>query len=57
MDYVRAVPRMIASWINGPFTALSTDGLGMSKRRTDLRAPFKVEFASFADGARRMTAS
>ena len=56
-DYVRALPRMIASWINGPFTALGTDGFGMSERRSDLRAHFEVAAASIADAARKMTAS
>ena len=56
-DYVRALPRMIASWINGPFTALGTDGFGMSERRSDLRAHFKVDAASIADAARKLTAS
>ena len=56
-DYVRALPRMIASWITGPFTALGTDGFGMSERRSDLRAHFKVDAASIADVARRLTAS
>ena len=53
-DYVRALPRMIASWINGPFTALGTDGFGKSERRSDLRAHFKVDAASIADAARRL---
>lgn len=56
-DYVRALPRMIASWINGPFTALGTDGFGMSERRSDLRAHFKVDAASIADAARKRTVS
>ena len=56
-DYVRALPRMIASWIVGPFTALGTDGFGMSERRSDLRAHFKVDVASIADAARKMAAS
>ena len=53
-DYVRTLPRMIASWINGPFTALGTDGFGMSERRSDLRAHFKVDAASIADAARKL---
>ena len=56
-DYVRALPRMIASWMNGPFTVLGTDGFGMSERRSDLRAHFKVDGASIADAARKLTAS
>ena len=56
-DYVRALPRMIGSWMNGPFAALGTDGFGMSERRSDLRAHFKVDAASIADAARKLTAS
>ena len=56
-DYVRALPRMIASWMNGPFTVLGTDGFGMSELRSDIRAHFKVDGASIADAARKMTAS
>ena len=51
---MRALPRMIVSWINGPFTALGTDGFGMSERRSDLRAHFKVDAASIADAARKL---
>jgi pyruvate dehydrogenase E1 component len=56
-DYVRALLRMIASWITAPFAALGTDGFGMSERRSDLRAHFKVDAASIADAARKLTAS
>ena len=56
-DYVRALPRMIASWMNGPFTVLGTDGFGMSERRSVLRAHFKVDGASIADAARKLRAS
>ena len=56
-DYVRALLRMIASWINGPFMVLGNDGFGMSERRSDLRAHLKVDAASIADAARKMTAS
>jgi pyruvate dehydrogenase E1 component len=48
---------MIASWITGPFTALGTDGFGMSERRSDLRAHYKIDAASIADAARKLTAS
>ena len=56
-DYVRALPRMIASWINGPFMALGNDSFGTSKRRSDLRAHLKVDAAFIANAARKMTAS
>ena len=55
-DYVRALPRMIASWLPGPFVALGTDGFGMSERREDLRAHFKVDAESIAEAARKLTA-
>ena len=48
---------MIASWINGPFAALGTDGYGMSERRSDPRAHFKVDAASIANAVRKLTAS
>tara|TARA_B100000989_G_C19201296_1_gene327913 strand:+ start:74 stop:292 length:219 start_codon:yes stop_codon:yes gene_type:complete len=56
-DHVCALPRMIASWINRPFAALGNDGCGMSERRSDLIAHFKVDAASIADAARKMTSS
>lgn len=56
-DYVRALPRMIANWIKGSFTALGTDGFGMSERRSDLCAHFKVDAASIADAARKLASS
>jgi pyruvate dehydrogenase E1 component len=55
-DYVRALPRMIASWLPGPFVALGTDGFGMSERREDLRAHFKVDAESIAEVARKLAA-
>ena len=56
-DYVRALPRMIASWMTGAFMALGTDGFGMSERRLDLRAHFKVDAVSITDAARKLAAS
>ena len=56
-DYARALPRMIASLINEPFTALGTDGFGMRERRLELRAHFKVDTASIAGAASKMTTS
>jgi len=53
-DYMTALPRMIASWMPGPYTALGTDGFGMSERREDLRAHFRVDAASIADTARSL---
>jgi pyruvate dehydrogenase E1 component len=56
-DYVRALPRMISSWLPGRFIALGTDGFGLSERREALRAHFKVDSASIADAARKLTGS
>jgi pyruvate dehydrogenase complex dehydrogenase (E1) component len=36
---------------------LGTDGFGVSERRSVLRAHFKVDGASIADAARKLTAS
>ena len=41
-DSVRALPRMISSWLPGRFVALGTDGFGLSERREALRTHFKV---------------
>ncbi|MEO1330134.1 MAG: alpha-ketoglutarate dehydrogenase [Pseudomonadota bacterium] len=42
-DYVRAVPHMIAPYLDAPFTALGTDGFGRSDTRAALRAFFEVD--------------
>jgi pyruvate dehydrogenase E1 component len=41
-DYLKAVPHMIAPWIDRPFTALGTDGFGRSDTREALRIHFEV---------------
>ena len=51
-DYVRALPRMIASWVPGSFIALGTDGFGLSERREVLRRHFRVDAAAIARAAR-----
>jgi pyruvate dehydrogenase E1 component len=51
-DYVRALPRMIASWVPGSFVALGTDGFGLSERREVLRRHFRVDAAAIAEAAR-----
>ena len=56
-DYVRALPRMISSWVPGRFVALGTDGFGLSERREALRAHFKVDSASIADATRKLAGS
>jgi pyruvate dehydrogenase E1 component len=47
-DYVRAVPQMVASYVDAPFTVLGTDGFGRSANRRDLRAFFEVDRNSIA---------
>jgi pyruvate dehydrogenase E1 component len=42
-DYVRALPQMIASCVEAPFTALGTDGFGRSDTRETLRRFFEVD--------------
>ncbi|RBP11372.1 pyruvate dehydrogenase E1 component [Roseiarcus fermentans] len=42
-DYVRALPQMVASYLEAPFTALGADGFGRSATRADLRDFFEVD--------------
>ncbi|MEL7157426.1 MAG: hypothetical protein AAFN30_12600 [Actinomycetota bacterium] len=42
-DYVRAVPELIASFVEQPFTALGTDGYGRSDTRESLRSFFETD--------------
>ncbi|WP_104903075.1 alpha-ketoglutarate dehydrogenase [Pseudomonas sp. LH1G9] len=42
-DYVRAVPQMIASYLDSPYTVLGTDGFGRSDTRAALRDFFEVD--------------
>jgi pyruvate dehydrogenase E1 component len=41
-DYMKAVPHMIAPWVDRPFTVLGTDGFGRSDTREALRIHFEV---------------
>ncbi|MGI8828513.1 MAG: pyruvate dehydrogenase (acetyl-transferring), homodimeric type [Candidatus Limnocylindria bacterium] len=41
-DYMKAVPDMVARWIDRPFTVLGTDGFGRSDTREALREHFEV---------------
>ena len=41
-DYMKAVPDMVARWIDRPYTALGTDGFGRSDTREALRNHFEV---------------
>jgi pyruvate dehydrogenase E1 component len=47
-DYVRALPHLIAPYIDARFVALGTDGFGRSDKRTALRAFFEVDRKSIA---------
>ncbi|MDE3176724.1 MAG: alpha-ketoglutarate dehydrogenase [Pseudomonadota bacterium] len=50
-DYVRAVPQMIAEYVEAPFTALGTDGFGRSDTRAALRRFFEVDAPHIAVAA------
>ena len=41
-DYMKALPNSIARWMPRTFTALGTDGFGLSESRADLRDHFEV---------------
>jgi pyruvate dehydrogenase E1 component len=47
-DYVRALPQMIAPYVEGRFVALGTDGFGRSDTRPVLRAFFEVDSRNIA---------
>ncbi|MDG2460777.1 MAG: pyruvate dehydrogenase (acetyl-transferring), homodimeric type [Luminiphilus sp.] len=53
-DYMTALPRMIASWMPGPYTALGANGFGLSERREELRAYFKIDATSIVETARSL---
>jgi pyruvate dehydrogenase E1 component len=42
-DYVKAVPLSVSNWFPGRFTALGTDGFGLSDSREALRDYFEVD--------------
>ena len=42
-DYVRALPQLIAAYVDADFTALGTDGFGRSDTRAVLRRFFEVD--------------
>jgi pyruvate dehydrogenase E1 component len=50
-DYMKAQPLSIERWIPGPFTALGTDGFGLSESRPDLRDHFEISAAHIAYAA------
>ena len=55
-DYVCALPRMIASWVAGPYAVLGTDGFGLSETRGRLREHFGVDAATIVRTAKRLAA-
>jgi pyruvate dehydrogenase E1 component len=50
-DWMKAIPQMVAPWIEAPFTALGTDGFGRSDTRESLRSFFEVDAPSIAAAA------
>jgi pyruvate dehydrogenase E1 component len=44
-DYVRAVPQLVAEYVQAPLTTLGTDGFGRSGTRREVRAFFEVDAA------------
>ncbi|MEZ1315173.1 alpha-ketoglutarate dehydrogenase [Pseudomonas fluorescens] len=42
-DYVRALPQLIASYVDAPYSVLGTDGFGRSDTRRQLRRFFEVD--------------
>jgi pyruvate dehydrogenase E1 component len=50
-DYVKAVPDMVARWIDRPYTVLGTDGFGRSDTREALRTHFEVNAEHIAYAA------
>ena len=50
-DYMKAVPDMVAPWIDRPYTVLGTDGFGRSDTREALREHFEVNAEHIAYAA------
>jgi pyruvate dehydrogenase E1 component len=50
-DYLKALPDMVARWVDRPFTILGTDGFGRSDTRDALRAHFEVNTEHIAYAA------
>ncbi len=50
-DYLKALPDMIARWVDRPYTVLGTDGFGRSDTRDALRAHFEVNAEHIAYAA------
>jgi pyruvate dehydrogenase E1 component len=50
-DWVRALPDMVAPWIEAPYIVLGTDGFGRSDTREALRAHFEIDPPAIAAAA------
>jgi pyruvate dehydrogenase E1 component len=50
-DWTRAVPDMVAPWIEAPYLVLGTDGFGRSDTREALRAHFGIDAPAIAGAA------
>ena len=50
-DYLKALPDMIARWVDRPYTVLGTDGFGRSDTRDALRSHFEVNAEHIAYAA------
>jgi len=42
-DYMKALPLSVSKWFPGEFTALGTDGFGLSEHRDELRDHFEID--------------
>jgi len=42
-DYLKALPLSVSKWFPGNFTALGTDGYGLSENRSELRNHFEID--------------
>lgn len=42
-DYMKALPLSVSKWFPGTFTALGTDGFGLSEHRDELREHFEID--------------
>jgi pyruvate dehydrogenase E1 component len=50
-DYVRALPQLIAPYVDAPFSVLGTDGFGRSDTRSKLREFFEIDRGSIVIAA------
>ncbi|MFW6245880.1 MAG: pyruvate dehydrogenase (acetyl-transferring), homodimeric type, partial [Tangfeifania sp.] len=50
-DYMKVLPLSVSKWFPGEFTALGTDGFGLSEHRDELRDHFEVDAKHIVWGA------